>query len=184
MESVLCRWIEFFGRFCPPPGWGVGAGALECPWIAAQFLCEEEKSHNLEHVSSSRVVWESLKYAEFTDNNSAIQVSWENGPRSALPSLHPGMCACVRGEGCLGVRRKLSCLMIQGNLRECSPPLPSLKWRHSSEDSVEEPHSHSQQFPVRWRVHRKGLRLNSCSKWRLLSCSHVVEKYRNQAKSN
>lgn len=110
-------------------------------------------------------------------------------PKKMVPEAPCLLCAswsvCVcRGEGRLGVRRKLSCLMIQGNLRECSPPLPSLKWRHSSEDSVEEPHSHSQQFPVRWRVHRKGLRLNRCSKWRLLSCSHVVEKYRNQAKSN
>lgn len=167
----------FFGRFRPPPRWGVGAGAPECPWIAAQFLCEEEKSYILEHDRFFHCVCE--RELEICRIYTTTPLS--RFPKKIVPEAPCLLCAswsvCVcRGEGRLGVRRKLSCLMIQGNLRECSPPLPSLKWRHSSEDSVEEPHSHSQQFPVQWRVHRKGLRLNRCSKWRLLSCSHVVEK--------
>lgn len=177
---------RIFLKIPPPhPGGVLGRGHQNAHELLPNF-CVRRKSLTSWNMSVLPLcVWERA----WNMQNLHTTTPLSRFPKKMVPEAPCLLCAswsvCVcRGEGRLGVRRKLSCLMIQGNLRECSPPLPSLKWRHSSEDSVEEPHSHSQQFPVRWRVHRKGLRLNRCSKWRLLSCSHVVEKYRNQAKSN
>lgn len=169
----------FFGRFHPPVGWE----HRNVHELLPNF-CVRRKSLTTWSMSVlPECVWERA----WNMQNLHTTTPLSRFPKKMVPEvpclLRASWSVCM-WRGGLGVRRKLSCLMIQGNLRECSPPLPSLKRRHSSEDSVEEPHSHSQQFPVRWRVHRKGLRLNRCSKWRLLSCSHVVEKYRNQAKSN
>lgn len=48
-ENILCRWIELLEDFTEeyPETWNA--------YFAAQFMCEEGKSHNLERISRSRL---------------------------------------------------------------------------------------------------------------------------------